>query len=258
MLYALHGNLQTPAVWDKFREQLRDREGRPVHWEREDLRGALQMDFADWAEDFCGQVEFETKGRSRPWLLGYSLGGRLALHALLKQPGLWRGVIVVGANPGLPDGPEKAARLKNDMYWAGRFRSEPWENVVRDWDAQPVFQHAGEPVKNPCPPREGDFFKGQVARLFDTFSLGRQDDLRPALAGLYQAEKTPPAPPVLFLSGQYDTKFGALGEELAALCPGWTHRVLPGGGHRAPWEAPAAFTRAVQDFIGGPEPVLIA
>ncbi|MDP0494908.1 MAG: alpha/beta fold hydrolase [Verrucomicrobiota bacterium JB024] len=259
-LYALHGNLQTPAVWETFSGMVNGSDGAPLDWHTENLwdrrtqaRAAESLrlgenPFRAWARDFCARVEAETAPGERPWLLGYSLGGRLALHALLEAPALWRGVIIVGADSGLSDEAEKAARLAHDRRWAERFRTEPWETLLAEWDAQAVF--GGR--KNPVGPREGDFDRASIARLFDAFSKGRQEDLLPALAKLA-------TPPVLFLAGADDPAFGAVGEKLAAACPAVTYRPVPGAAHRVPWEAPAAFTRAVQDFIGGePEPVLIA
>ena len=76
-------------------------------------------------------------------LLGYSLGGRLALHALLHAPELWAGALVVGADTGLADPKEREARVRWDAAWAERFLNEPWEDVLRDWDAQAVFGGAG-------------------------------------------------------------------------------------------------------------------
>jgi 2-succinyl-6-hydroxy-2,4-cyclohexadiene-1-carboxylate synthase len=247
-------------VWEKFRGGVNGSDGGPLDWHTENLwdrrTQALAADalrlgqnpFRAWARDFCARVEAEIAPSERPWLLGYSLGGRLALHALLEAPALWRGVIVVGADSGLSNETEKASRLARDRRWAERFRTEPWENLLAEWDAQAVF--GGR--KNSVGPREGEFDRASVARLFDAFSKGRQDDLLPTLADLT-------APPVLFLAGADDPAFGAVGESLAAACPALTYRPVPGAAHRVPWEAPAAFTRALHDFIGsGREPVLIA
>src|SRR4051794_21774844 len=47
-------------------------------------------------------------------LLGYSLGGRIALHALLASPQLWSGAVIVSAHPGLTDDQERNDRLQAD------------------------------------------------------------------------------------------------------------------------------------------------
>ncbi|QYY34987.1 alpha/beta fold hydrolase [Ruficoccus sp. ZRK36] len=267
-LYALHGNLQTPAVWERFDGMVHGPDGQPLEWRTQDLwadttqallTDALAQDknpFRTWAADFCQRVERETTAAeqkeraaddNRPWLLGYSLGGRLALHALVEQPTLWRGAIIVGADSGLADENAKAARLAHDQHWGERFLSEPWEQLLAEWDAQGVFGGRA----NARAPREGDFDREKIARLFDAFSKGRQDDLLPELSRL-------PEPPVLFLAGADDPAYSAVGEKLAAACPTFTFRAAPGAAHRVPWEAPAAFTRAVQDFIGsGHEPTLV-
>ncbi len=255
-IYAIHGNLQTPAAWEGLQAALGLELVTINLWETE------APDFWSWADVLCARVEMEMRGEP-VWLLGYSLGGRLALHALLRQPKRWRGALVVGAHPGLRSKSEKAARLSHDQAWGQRFQeknscsgayAQDWDTLLDAWSKQAVF--AGRP--NPCPPREVDFSRGAVARLFDQFSLGRQDDLRPFLRECYTEASTVypetekhrlPRPALHYFSGQDDAKFRTLGDELAAIGPGITHHVIPGAGHRVPWEQPEAFAHAVRSII---------
>ncbi len=56
-------------------------------------------------------------------------------------------------------------------------------------------------------------------------------------------------PPVLLISGEADIKYNYIAKQLSADCPAAAHLSLPGAGHRVPWEAPDAFTEAVQQFL---------
>ncbi len=89
--------------------------------------------FAAWSARFNA----EAAARGRPTLLiGYSLGGRLALHALAEASSPWAAGLVLSAHPGLEDATERRAW---ERRWASRFRSEPWESLLPAWNALPVF-----------------------------------------------------------------------------------------------------------------------
>ena len=236
-IFCIHGNFQTTKVWQSLEDRLKA-EISDLEVVAEDLYAKQFVGFDDWTEDFCNRVESEANGE-KSILLGYSLGGRLALHACLARPDLWSGVIVVSGDPGSNDPDEKKLQLEKDKRWAERFRSEPIESLLAEWDDLPVFCSISNSV--PRNPEELDAEK--TARLFDLFSKGRQRDLLPELSKLQ-------APPVLYLSGEKDEKYGELGEKLAASCPIVRHRVIPQAGHRIPWENPYSFVEAVLEFMG--------
>ena len=161
------------------------------------------------------------------------------MHACLAKPDLWSGVIVVSGDPGLGGPDRKKLQLEKDGEWAERFRSEPMESLLAEWDEQPVFCS----IPNPVPRNPEELDAEKTARLFEVFSKGRQRDLLPELSKLQ-------APPVLYLSGEKDEKYGELGEKLAASCPIVRHRVIPQAGHRIPWENPDSFVEEILRFMG--------
>ena len=172
-------------------------------------------------------------------LLGYSLGARLALQALIQAPARWSAAIIVSGNPGLADPKDRSLRLEADLHKASRFRAEPWNALISDWDAQAVF--CGRPAA--FPRREQDFERASLTWALSEWSLGRQDDLRPALGRL--------SVPVLWVAGEEDSKYTALARECAALNPGFQFSSLKGAAHRVPWEAPELFQAAVVRFLKG-------
>ena len=146
--------------------------------------------------------------------MGYSLGGRLALHAILQNPALWKGAIVVSADTGLKTVRERTQTLQTDQEWARRFITEDWEQLLNEWDQQSVF--AGR--KNNAETAEKTFSRESIGRFFDIFSKGRQLDLLPALSKLRQ-------PPILFVSGEDDEKYCARGQELLPMASDWYYKV---------------------------------
>jgi len=205
----------------------------------EDLYAKPFQGFDDWTKDFCDRAELATNGE-KSVLLGYSLGGRLALHACIHRPDLWEGVVVVGADPGLGSSEEKNHQFARDRNWADRLKKEPIEHLVREWDEQPVF--CG--IENSVPRNLEELDPIQLSQQFEVFSKGLQQNLVPALSEL----KTPP---VLFLAGEKDKKYQQIGDELAELCPVVESRWVEDSGHRVPWENPESFSRILIDFAIG-------
>ena len=237
-LFCIHGNFQTPSVWKPLGENLNDRNVNldviPVNLENYSFDG-----FDRWVDDFCNSVETLT-GREKSFLLGYSLGGRLALHACLSRPDLWETAIVVGADPGLESEEEKRLQLDRDRNWAERLKREPLEKLVDEWDAQSVF--CG--IRNQAPRNLGEMNPDRLSQQFKVFSKGIQQNLAPKLAELKR-------PPILFLSGEKDDKYQKIGEELAKSSSIVKAQVVPDAGHRVPWENPESFVRVLIDFAFG-------
>ena len=240
-LWFIHGNLQQPSVWFRFRDvfQIYDTDGSmmPFDVRYENLWETAADSFWSWADDFCQRVESAAPKLSH-WIVGYSQGGRLALHAIIQHPSLWAGAVIIGADTGFPNAEDKHKRFIHDQRWGQRFLNEPWGNLFTEWDKQSVF--SGRP--NAAPRDERDFDRGKICRLFDVFSKGRQDYLVPALSKLT-------APQILFISGEEDRKYCAVGRKLADECTTVIHRIIPNAAHRVPWENPELFAKQVQEFL---------
>jgi len=241
-LHCLHGTFQTPAVWSDFEARLAGRAGAPagdaLRVLAEDVDPPATGGLETWAAGLCRrQAGAPDDGEARV-PLGYSLGGRLAMHALLACPRTWSAAVLVAAHPGGGSEAERAAVRQRDARWAERCRRDPWARLLADWDAQPVF--GGRPNRAPRPP--DGFDRERCARVFEAFSRAGQADLRPRLAAA-------PLPPVLYVTGAEDARYGALGDELAERVPAITHVVVPGAGHRVPWDRPAEFAVVVRGFL---------
>ncbi len=165
--------------------------------------------------------------QNRPVLLGYSMGGRLAMKFALEHPERWSGAVLVSAHPGLSEGHD--ARLASDLEWARKFREMPWEELMHEWNSQAVLRGRA------LPRLESDFNRERLARALDEWSLGRQPNLRADL------ERLPI--PALYVTGADDKKFTSLMKGLEQ------HVVVEGAGHRVPWDQPEKFRTLLRDFL---------
>ncbi len=239
-LHCLHGTFQTPAVWSDLEARLVRHAGHEeaVRVLAEDVDPPAEGGLEAWATGLCRRLAAPGGDDAARVLLGYSLGGRLAMHALVACPRAWSASVLVAAHPGGGSGAERAAVRRRDAAWAERCRHDRWEDLLTDWDAQSVF--GGRPNRAPRPP--DGFDREQCARMFEAFSRGGQADLRPLL----EATRLPP---ILYVSGAEDARYGALGDELAERVPAITHVAIANAGHRVPWDRPVAFAEAVGRFL---------
>ena len=237
-IFCIHGNFQTAKVWQPLEERMKAGFS-DLEMITEDLCAKQFQSFDDWTEDFCGRVDAQANGE-KSILLGYSLGGRLALHACLSRPDLWKSAIVVGADPGLESEEEKKVQLHRDRKWAERLKREPLEKLVNEWDAQSVFCGIG----NQAPRNLGDMNPDRLSQQFEVFSKGIQQNLAPELAELKNL-------PILFVSGEKDHKYQGIGEKLAKSSSAIYAQVIADAGHRVPWENPESFVQVLIDFAFG-------
>ena len=192
---------------------------------------------SDWAAAFNAEVR--AAGEKENFLIGYSMGGRLALHALLDDPGLWTKAVIVSAHPGLLDEREKLERMAGDAEWAGLALTSDWTQFLKRWDAQAVLQ--GREPESPDPRMRLVNRRRAIARSFMEWSLGKQANLRERFSEV--------ACPVLWLTGERDEKFTALAQEAVPKLPDGRHEVMPSVGHRLPWEAAEKFAKSAGDFL---------
>jgi 2-succinyl-6-hydroxy-2,4-cyclohexadiene-1-carboxylate synthase len=223
--HVLHGFLGLPSDWEFLERK----------WNYVDLFNApVGEGLWSWAGMFNDAVK-ET-GQKR-LLIGYSLGGRLALHALIDSPRLWSGAVIISANPGLQTAKEKKARLERDLQWSQRFLSEPWELLMKDWNAQHVFSG------DDCAPvrKEEDYSRTALAGALKGWSLGKQNDLRQAIRQL--------SVPVLWIAGERDPKSASIAKSLKFSHSQSKVWIDSEAGHRVPWQQKNSFKQELATFL---------
>ncbi len=170
-------------------------------------------------------------------LVGYSLGGRLALHLACRHPERLQFLVLESAHPGLSDAGERERRALADAAWAQRFRSGLWPDVLETWYRQPVFASLSAEQRRECVARRAGHSPEAMATVLDIASLARQPD---------HWQDLPRLPfPIGFLTGSLDSRFRAVGERMARLVPDLALLQVDGLGHDCHTFAP----QAVAEFI---------
>lgn len=181
-------------------------------------------------------------GEGRKVLLGYSMGGRLALHALLEG-GPWDAAVIVSAHPGLESRDERVSRIAGDAEWAAKALKGEWSEFLREWNGQAVLGDCGSRIAD-CGMKMGERGKlkmrrQSVARSFVDWSLGVQEPLWERLGEIEV--------PLMWVTGETDVKFRELCQR-AVRSGGFGSWIAPAAGHRVPWESPD-FPSVVGEFL---------
>lgn len=188
-------------------------------------------------------AELHALGVRQPALVGYSLGGRLALAWALRQPDALRALVLESASPGLAAAPARAERRQLDEARALALLRDGVPAFVAAWYATPFWDslRAHPAFAALLDQRRRQSAEG-LARSLREAGTGSQPSLWEALPRL--------AVPTLCLSGQQDAKFRGIAEAMGARVPEalWHAEVLPGG-HNLHLENPAAWLAAVEPFL---------
>jgi 2-succinyl-6-hydroxy-2,4-cyclohexadiene-1-carboxylate synthase len=240
--WLMHGAVGMAADWREFAMSLAERKtgSRAV-----DLWRFLECDplpIASFGAPFNADAGDNARGTPKA-LLGYSMGGRLAMHALLADPQPWQAAVIISAHPGLENAADREARRSADAEWASRALTMPWKDFLTAWDAQPVLD--GRIARQPGAAGALSMRRREIARSFVDWSLGAQQPLWDRLPGI--------AIPVLWVAGEHDVKFLELARRAVALMPQATLAIAPGAGHRVPWQACGWLARRVAEFLTDPQ-----
>lgn len=263
-LIFIHGFLGDSGDWDAVTLRLKD----SFYCVSVDLPGHGGSEAPD-SSPFCecanqAQVDEPRAGRESTWieamtrlleknespawpsvwkaLIGYSMGGRLAMQLALSRPGFFQGLVLESASAGIPDESDRRRRLEADAGLARELRTVPLREFLEKWYRQTMF--------GPIPSLEKllDERSRQdpagLASAMEWLSVGRQPDFSGALSGAWKK-------PLLCLAGSLDPKYERGMRDLASAVPGARFHLEVGSGHNVHRHAPQAFAARLSEFLRG-------
>jgi 2-succinyl-6-hydroxy-2,4-cyclohexadiene-1-carboxylate synthase len=231
----LHGFTLTGRSWDAVRAALPP----DVVAVTPDIRGhgsradAVPVDLAGVLADLGSLVPVGAT------LAGYSMGGRLALHAALDPalgPRLAR-LVLIGASPGLADADERSVRRAADERLADTIETLSIEQVAERWARTPVLADQPDAVQAAARADRLRGSPGGLAAALRGLGTGALPSLWERLGELSM--------PVTLIVGERDVRFSATARAMAARIPACEVLAVPGAGHAVQLERPAEVARTL-------------
>jgi len=174
---------------------------------------------------------------------GYSMGGRLALSVALRHSRVCARLIVESATAGIRDEGDRNRRKAQDEEWAHELEAGRFEDFLRTWYRQPVFDTLAEnpdKLERMVQHRLGNK-PADLARAMRTMGVGVQPSLWEKLSDL--------AMPVLLVAGGKDGKYVDIVNSMAAVLPHGQVAIVPDVGHNVHWETPQGVANHIKDFV---------
>ena len=189
-------------------------------------------------------ARIEAAGRWPADLIGYSLGGRLALHFAAAHPERVRRLVLESASPGLESEAERRERRKADEQLASSIESNGIEWFVDHWESLPIF--AGQQgAEGAALVRQREHrlrnHPGSLAAALRALGPGTLPSLWDRIHRIAQ--------PTLVVVGGLDTKFVATAKRMASAMPRARLAVIPDAGHNVHLDAPGAWLDVVVGFL---------
>jgi 2-succinyl-6-hydroxy-2,4-cyclohexadiene-1-carboxylate synthase len=176
------------------------------------------------------------------FLVGYSMGGRLALYLTLHFPQRFSKIVLESTSPGLKTQGDRLERIQRDFELAKKLEETNFSTFLANWYNQPLFaslkNHPGFESLQHSRLQNNPF---ELANSLRNLSTGCQSSLWDKL----QNHKNP----LLLLVGEYDAKFIAINSEMARLCPFAQLAIVRNCGHNIHFECPKIFVENVQNFL---------
>jgi 2-succinyl-6-hydroxy-2,4-cyclohexadiene-1-carboxylate synthase len=233
----VHGFTQTRRSWDRIAPRLAEAGHEVLTVDSPGHGGSAAHADADLWDG--ARLLGETAGPAA--YVGYSMGGRLALHLAVARPELVERLVLVGATAGLDTDEERAERRDADEALARDLEERGLDAFLTRWLANPLFATLPADAAGVEDRRENTV-EGLAASLRHT-GTGRQEPLWDRL----------PSVPVLLVVGELDAKFTALAARLQARWRGPAElAVIEGAGHACHLERPDAFLDVVVPFLHRP------
>lgn len=230
----VHGFTQTRRSWQPVASMLPARFetiaiDAPGHGESGELRLDLPA-AADWLGRVGGAATY----------VGYSMGGRLALHLALAEPAVVDRLVLVSSTPGIADERARAERRCRDEELAAEVERDGVEAFITRWLALALFA-----TLPPSAALIDERLANTPAGLASSLRLagtGAQRSLWDRLGELTM--------PVLLVAGGLDEKFVAIAEQMQAAIPSAQLKVVAGAGHSVHLERPKVFVAELTRFLG--------
>jgi 2-succinyl-6-hydroxy-2,4-cyclohexadiene-1-carboxylate synthase len=190
---------------------------------------------------FEGRLDEIAEAGEGSVVVGYSLGGRLALRAALRAPEHYVGLVTIGATAGIDEDQERAESAAADEKLASWLERTPIEDIVGVWERQPLFADQSESLIDAQRPGRLSHDPRDLASLLRTAGQGALDPVWDDLPRLDL--------PLLAIAGSRDGRYSEAGRRIAELAPRGSFERVDDAGHAPQLQRPGAVARLLIDFL---------
>lgn len=170
-------------------------------------------------------------------LVGYSMGGRLALYMTVRYPEQFSRIVLESASPGLRTELERMERIKHDKEVINRLQNQPLEEFLNNWYEQPLFSDLPETIMSR---RMSNSTSGLSMSL-----IGMGTGAQPSLwESLFEISN-----PLLLIAGAADEKFSKIGKQMADLCPAASLSIIEDSKHLVHVEQETEYMKTLNSFL---------
>lgn len=219
MITLLHGFLGDPSDWKEITSH---------------LNAPCQTLFLPGHGTEESWTSFESRFPEKSIIVGYSLGGRLALKFAARHPEQVKGLILLSTRPGLDKGRQE--RILSDEACAKLLETEGMERFLEKWYAQPLFSSFLLPPA--LLKKRLQLSPNRLAKVLRDYSPGRFPNYYLMLKNF--------SFPLVFLFGENDITYRRIGKQLQSDFP--VH-FIQGCSHAIHLENPLACAEIIQRSI---------
>lgn len=243
-LLLLHGFTGSVRAWDEVRPALASRASVIAvdligHGRTASPPDAARYTLAWSANDLVSLID--GLGLDEVDVLGYSMGGRMALHFAVYHPQRVRTLILESASPGIEDPLERQKRLDADEVLAQGILDRGLEAFVSDWERQPLLALA--------PHVSAEIRARQHALRLQNNPLGLANSLRGMGAGRQMplwSRLEHLSLPVHLIVGERDARYREIATRMQSKLPRASLTVVLDAGHTVHVDDPGVFVKAVE------------
>lgn len=242
----LHGFMGRGDDWHEITEKLSDKyycicPDLPGHGKNVNRPIDAPLNFENVSKELIGLLDELRLEKVN--LVGYSMGGRIALYTACHYPERINTLTIESANPGIQDEDARKQRANLDKERAEKIKANGIETFVEKWYQAPLFASLHDhPIlldKVKTARMQND--PVWMAKVIAEMSPGRQTPLWDKLSQLTM--------PVMLLSGNLDGKYIGIMHKLSENIDGARVETIPNVGHNAHLEAQDQFTTTLETFL---------
>jgi len=174
-------------------------------------------------------------------LVGYSMGGRIALYLTIYFPQFFWGIVLESASPGLATQPERDRRILQDLQLSERLIELDFADFLASWYDNPLFESFKKhPLYARAVERRLRNNPAELAKCLRVNGLGQQPSLWSRLTEINK--------PLMLIVGELDTKFMLINRKISDAIPQACLSIVKDSGHNVHFEHPIRFSQLLKDF----------